>query len=305
MTRLPSRDDFYKQFDTEEACWQYLRRVRWGEDAFTCPRCGEDEHWGFITTRRLFECYDCHYQCSIKAGTILQDSKLSLLEWFRAAYEILATKQGISVPELARTRGLRWEAAHYLKQKIMTVVQRCPGGRDDARELFGMVEADDAYVGSSSDTRGRGTDQHVVVACVEDRDGEAGGLVLEHASDASKDSLPPVVESSVREETTVHTDGLVSYDLPEEVDHKRTVISRQGESAVELFPLVHTVFSNLKKVVKGTHRGVSRERLAAYLDLFAYRFDHRGFLEKGLRKALRGFVRVGPHPEETLRRDAA
>jgi len=117
MTEPPSQDDLFERFDTEKTFWGHLRRLRRGEDQYECPRCGETDHWGFIRTRKLFECYECHYQCSIKAGTILQDSKLSLLDWFRTAYETLSTKQGKTIPELAHKRELQWDAAHYLKQK--------------------------------------------------------------------------------------------------------------------------------------------------------------------------------------------
>jgi len=61
----------------------------------------------------------------------------------------------------------------------------------------------------------------------------------------------------------------------------------------------------LKKVIKGTHRRVSRERLGAYLDLFAFRWNHRAFLGTGLRKVVRGFVDVDPHPKDVLRGEAA
>jgi predicted RNA-binding Zn-ribbon protein involved in translation (DUF1610 family) len=73
---VPSVKQFNEKFPDEQACREHLREQRWGPDGFECPRCGEDEHWGEITTRNLFECYGCHYQCSVTAGTRMQDTKL-------------------------------------------------------------------------------------------------------------------------------------------------------------------------------------------------------------------------------------
>ena len=37
--------EFEKWFATEEACREYLVRLRWPE-GFRCPRCGSDRHGG-------------------------------------------------------------------------------------------------------------------------------------------------------------------------------------------------------------------------------------------------------------------
>jgi hypothetical protein len=40
-------------------------------------------------------------------------------------------------------------------------------------------------------------------------------------------------------------------------------------------PLAHWVFSNLKVWINGTHQGVGRLHLQAYLDEFVFRFNRR------------------------------
>jgi Zn finger protein HypA/HybF involved in hydrogenase expression len=75
---LPSLIEFVNQHPTEDDCWHYLPEQRWGDDGFECPDCGEDEHRDPIETCNLFECYACHKQTSITAGTILQVTKLDL-----------------------------------------------------------------------------------------------------------------------------------------------------------------------------------------------------------------------------------
>jgi predicted RNA-binding Zn-ribbon protein involved in translation (DUF1610 family) len=95
---LPSLIEFVNEHPSEEDCWQFLREHRWGNNGFTCPNCGEDEHWGFIQTRKLFECYECRKQTSVTAGTILQDTKLDLQTWFLAIYHVVKTKRGSVSP---------------------------------------------------------------------------------------------------------------------------------------------------------------------------------------------------------------
>lgn len=154
MAELLSLHAYMEKFGTERACWNHLRRARWGPDGFECPRCGETERWGLIETRKLFQCHACRYQCSITAGTIMQDTKLPLTTWFLAARLVLTFKKGISSHELGRQLGVCQETAWYLIQRLCRVVQRSYG-----RELFGLVEVDETYVGGYRGERkaGRGT----------------------------------------------------------------------------------------------------------------------------------------------------
>jgi hypothetical protein len=52
--------EFNRQFSTEEACWDYLVKLRWPE-GFRCPDCGSPKAWltsnrhGYRHTRRIVE----------------------------------------------------------------------------------------------------------------------------------------------------------------------------------------------------------------------------------------------------------
>ena len=63
--------------------------LRW-PDGFRCPACGYDDAWALRTKPWIFECRGCRRQTSVKTGTILHGSKLSLTVWFWAAY-LMAT----------------------------------------------------------------------------------------------------------------------------------------------------------------------------------------------------------------------
>src|SRR5437016_13878657 len=57
--------DFEERFRSEEACRDYLFRVRWPE-GFRCPRCGESRAWRLRSA--LWQCARCAYQASLDCG---------------------------------------------------------------------------------------------------------------------------------------------------------------------------------------------------------------------------------------------
>jgi len=68
--------EFEYQFSTEEACREYLFRLRW-PSGFRCTMCGHDKAW--TRTDGLFECQGCEHKASIKAGTIFEGSRKPLV----------------------------------------------------------------------------------------------------------------------------------------------------------------------------------------------------------------------------------
>ena len=67
--------EFEERFSTEAACREYLRKLRW-PNGFECPRCGYDKPW--VTDRNLYICSRCGMHVSVLAGTIFQDTVLSV-----------------------------------------------------------------------------------------------------------------------------------------------------------------------------------------------------------------------------------
>src|SRR6516225_6061424 len=77
--------EFDEQFATEQACRDYLFRLRWPE-GFHCPRCSGSRYWPVRST--LLECGQCGHQTSVTAGTIFQDTRKPLTDWFRAGVAV-------------------------------------------------------------------------------------------------------------------------------------------------------------------------------------------------------------------------
>src|ERR1035438_676049 len=94
MEKYPRNlSDFEASFATEQACRDYLFRLRWPE-GFRCPRCDGDQYWPVRSV--LLECRKCGHQTSVTAGTIFQDTRKPLVDWFRAMYWVTTQKNGAS-----------------------------------------------------------------------------------------------------------------------------------------------------------------------------------------------------------------
>ena len=93
--------EFAQLFSDEESCAAVLRRWKYHERGFECPRCGHGEAW-YLPSRRLDECRRCRKQVSLTAGTVMHATRKPLRLWFLAMYLFVSSKRGISALELQR-----------------------------------------------------------------------------------------------------------------------------------------------------------------------------------------------------------
>ena len=63
-----TQSEFEDRFSSEEACREYLVKLRLPE-GFRCPRCLCEESWSL--GNGLFKCARCKYKISVTAGTVL------------------------------------------------------------------------------------------------------------------------------------------------------------------------------------------------------------------------------------------
>ena len=107
----------------------------------------------------------------------------------------------------------------------------------------------------------------------------AGNIRIAVLPAATADELGAFIKSNVAAKSHLLTDGFKGYQGRDAAlgDHlKHTpVIQGAGANAAEFFPIIHTVFSNLKAWLVGTHHGVSAKHLPRYLREWAYRFNRR------------------------------
>src|ERR1019366_3212669 len=130
-----------EMFDTDAKCRELLKRLRWPSEV-ECVRCHMPNVVRLATAKELYFCRDCKYQFSVTAGTIFNDSHLSLKKWFIATYLICESRKGFSANEMKRILGGSYKTAWYLCHRIRRAMKQF-----DAPMLDGTVEMDETYIG--------------------------------------------------------------------------------------------------------------------------------------------------------------
>jgi transposase-like protein len=263
--------EFQERFATEAACLQYLAISRWPE-GFSCPGCGSRRAW-VLERRHLWECAACHLQTSVTAGTVMHGTRTPLRLWFWAAYLVATHHPGISAKQLERQLGIRYETAWLILHKLrraMVAPEREP--------LKEEIEVDECWIGGvEPGKRGRGPGEKTLIGvAVEVRGQGSGRLRLVPLADAAKPTLTAFVKTTTAPGAIVHTDGWKGYNGLAKAGYRHHSRSQRAQVGEEPFlPRAHRAISNLKAWMLGTHRGVSKDHLAVYLDEFVFRHNRR------------------------------
>jgi len=271
--------EFIARYSTEEQCRKYLFQIRWPE-GFVCPKCANVKAWEIGSL--LFECSACGRQTSVIAGTIFQDTRKPLTDWFIAIWWVTTQKNGASAEGLRQVLGLRsdqtaWVWLHKIRKAM---------ANPNRAKLSGTVEVDDAYIGGEAiGKRGRGAENKVlVIVAVEVADKKLGRCRISKVSDASKDSLHTFINENIEKGSSLITDGWSGYDGIEDNGFVRNIHFQVGQKDPEkMLPHVHMIISLLKRWLLGTHQGaVEPKHLQSYLDEYVFRFNRRKSAKRGL-----------------------
>ena len=132
-------------FSDPQQAFEAAVEFRWPGGNVTCPRC-EQKKFSFIKTRRIWFCYICKKQFTVKVGTVMEDSPLGLDKWMVAIWMLANCKNGISSYELAKNLGVRQQSAWFMLHRIREAMRDTPdfkfGGEDG-----GPVESDETFIG--------------------------------------------------------------------------------------------------------------------------------------------------------------
>ena len=288
--------EFQARFTNEDECLAYIQRQRWPA-GFRCPRCEHNRSWT-IHTRQLEECTACGHQASLTAGTMFHGSRKPLTLWFQAIFEFVSRKHGCNAMDLQRLLGLSRKIAWAWLHKIRDAMVD-PG----RMPLDGTVEVDETMVGAAEERtygRDRGSKKHLIIGAVEESGNSCGRARLAPVATTSAEDLQTWVADHVAEGSTVHSDGLASYNgLEHAYEHEIHVIGKDSRRASQLFPRVHRVFSLFKRLLLCTYMGSATAKyLPAYCNEFVFRFNRRHaqarthLLQRVLENAVRGQARV-------------
>lgn len=286
------------EFSTEDACREYLARLRWPE-GYRCPRCQGRKAWE--DRGGLFRCTDCDYKVSVTAGTIFERTRKPLVTWFRTIWLVTSQKNGASAKGIQRVLGLgSYETAWTWLHKLRRAMVR--PGRD---RLRGSVDVDETYVGGERPgKRGRGAEGKALVLIAAQHDGDGIGRIrLTRVPDLLGETFGRAVRTMVAPGSTVRTDGLKSYTGLKRLHLEHEIVRQDETVGKNLLPRCHRVASLLKRWLLGTHQSyVSPEHLDYYLDEFTFRFNRRTSTHRGMLfyRLLQQAMATGPATYERI-----
>ena len=109
------------RFDHDSQCESYLLS-RWTSGEAGCPGCtGTTGSW--LDSRKVWQCAACRHQSSLRTGTIMAGSRLSLLIWFQAIGVVLKNPSA-STADIQTATGLtRACTARNLAKRIREAMQ--------------------------------------------------------------------------------------------------------------------------------------------------------------------------------------
>lgn len=288
-TNLNTLQDAIVFYSDPQNCINYVVGLRWADGKVICPSCGSEAVM-WLPTRSLFQCKNKHSkrQFSVKVGTLLEDSAISLGKWLIVMWMLGNCRNGISSHEVGRTIGITQKSAWFMLHRLREAMK---AGEGKIGGAWKEVEVDETFVGGKSKfmhkrkrletgitNRGSKKGKTIVQGLLE-RGGEVRVEVVESRTDTI---LQGNIEKNVEELSCVITDELNAYKgLSQEFYHMAVnhlegyVVGRAHTNSLENF------WSCLKRTLKGTYVAVAPKHLMSYLSEQAFRFNVRkGFSEQ-------------------------
>lgn len=118
---LPVSDMSPPSLTSEEECELYLRQ-RLEAHGGPCPKCG-DSKVTWLDTRQVQECDACGHQTSLRAGTVMERSKLPLLVWMQAIQHLLASPAATTAELSAATGVNRADTVRRVRAKVLAALK--------------------------------------------------------------------------------------------------------------------------------------------------------------------------------------
>jgi transposase-like protein len=277
-------------FGDPDRCFEFAKKLRWPDGNVVCPRCNAAKN-SFIKTRKLWFCYACKRQFTIKVKTIMEDSPITLDKWMTAFWLLANAKNGISSHELGRALGVTQTTAWFMLQRIRKVLRE-DFGYGPMNKIGGegnTLEADETFVGGAIKNMHKGRrvkaegkgpyKNKTIVHGILDRNLRKVRAAV--VPNVTREALQNEIFKNVKYGSTIYTDNAVAYDngmqrrfIHDVVNKTETYVRGQIHvNGMENF------WALLKRSLRGTYVAVEPFHLARYVDEQVFRYNNRSTKE--------------------------
>ena len=283
MANAPGRSDregmtileLMQRFPTEDAAREWFEQQIWPSGRY-CPHCGSTETFeNPASENRPYRCKACGQHFSVRIGTVMERSKISLQKWAMAIYLHLTSLKGVSSMKLHRDIGVTQKTAWFMLQRIRKAWE------SDDSPFAGPIEVDETYMGGRERNKhkgkklnaGRGTVGKTAVVGAKDR--KTNKIKAKVVENTDAKTLQKFVVETAANGATVYTDDAAAYKgMPFEHASVRHSVG-EYVSGMAHTNGIESFWSMLKRAHKGVYHKISPKHLQRYVNEFAGRHGIR------------------------------
>jgi transposase-like protein len=274
-----------RYFSDADITHDFFVKIRWPDGSICCPHCG-DVNVKYLATYRRWECKNKHpkRQFTVKVGTIMEDSPLSLDKWAVAFWLEANAKNSISSYEIHRALGITQKSAWFMQHRIRLAMKS--GSFEKMGGSGSGTEIDETYVGGQAHNmhvgkrkaKGRGAVGKTAVMGLLERHSEkkCSQIRAQVLADTKQGTMQPIIRRNVEAGSEIFTDihggyhGLGAEYVHGIINHAECYVrGNVHTNGLENF------WSLFKRCIKGTHVSIEPFHLEAYLDAECFRFNNR------------------------------
>lgn len=267
-------------FPDESAAVAWFESAVWPDGQRRCGKCGSMRTRDVPNAKPMpYWCSDCRGYFSVRTGTPLARSNVSMRKWAIAIYLCITSLKSVSSMKLHRDLGVSQPTAWFMLHRI----REAWGGEDGKGPFDGPVEFDETYMGGKRRNmsnakrkiaEGRGPVDMTAVVGAKDR--ATNRVNAKVVGDTDKETLQGFVADNVGTSATVFTDDAAAYEgIPNPHESVKHSVSEYVKGMTHTNG-IESFWSMLKRAHKGTFHKISPKHLQRYVSEFAGKHNHRG-----------------------------